>query len=134
MKVLIVEDDRASRRALQRTLEKLGHAICWAATGEGALRLLETEEGIDLVMLDLDLGESIDGWEVARRKMLNPATSHIPVIITTGMTSEDIHAHGAVNPLAGALLTLSKPLDMEKLEAALVLVEQHAKPPSSRRP
>ena len=101
----------------------MGHHVCWAATGEGAMELLRTES-IDAMLLDLDLGPGIDGWEVARRKMSIPKAARVPTIVITGRTVMEVHEHENSSPLAGAILVLSKPTNLEQLERALDLLAQ----------
>lgn len=120
MEVLVVEDDPLQRGAIVQALENMGHHVCWAETGEGALELLRTEP-VDVVLLDLDLGPGIDGWEVARRKLATPKVAHVPVIVVTGRPLGEVHEQ-AKNPLAGAMLVLGKPTDLVLLERALDLV------------
>lgn len=119
MRILIVEDDPDQRVALTMALEMDGHHIRQAATGEDALALMD---GVDVVLLDLDLGPGIDGWEVARRKLRVPSIAPIPVIVITGEPIEAVHGRHADSPLAGALLLMSKPADLHRLDRALKLL------------
>lgn len=115
MRILIVEDDTDMRQALQRVLEDKGHTVCWAAGGIDALELMRREP-VDVVLLDLNLGDGIDGWEVMRRKTREPTIIDIPVIITTG------GANPYAGSLAGALLILSKPIRLDRLDSALAML------------
>lgn len=125
MKVLIVEDDPAEIRVLRLVLEGLGHSVVAAESGEEALKSLGVEQP-DVMLLDLDLGPGIDGFEVARRKMQDDSISAIPVIITTGLATSTISRRDEpVHPLAGALITLAKPIDVQQLEKALRFLEAH---------
>lgn len=125
MYILLVEDNEAERKLVIRALERLGHTVIWSADGERALDLMAIEP-VQLVLLDLMLGAGIDGWEVARRKAEMPVAAHIPVIITSGMSLETIHARDQ-SPLAGAMLVIGKPIDLVRLERAIALIEH---PPS----
>jgi CheY-like chemotaxis protein len=115
--VLIVEDDELVRRALERVLVREGYSVCWAASGASAIGLLDTEP-IDLVLLDLRLGPGISGWDVARYKVEHERLRHVPMIVMSGIPTEEIHARAA-NPLQGAMLILSKPIDIELLLRAI---------------
>jgi CheY-like chemotaxis protein len=118
MRILIVEDDTDMRQALQRVLEDKGHTVCWAAGGIDALELMRREP-VDVVLLDLNLGDGIDGWEVMRRKTREPIIIDIPVIITTGGPTRTLEVS---NPPAGALLILSKPIRLDRLDSALAML------------
>src|SRR5262249_24929823 len=48
--VMVVEDEAAVRRAVQRNLERLGYRVISACDGEDALRVADTLRGIDLLL------------------------------------------------------------------------------------
>lgn len=119
MYILIVENDPDARKLLEVVLNKHGHTICWAATGDKAIELLVTEP-VDLILLDLHLDGNVSGWEVARYKITHSRTFHIPVIVMSGSVStEEIHREAQTNVLAGAMLILQKPLDYKRLLQAI---------------
>ena len=123
MRILVVDDDQLVCVALQRVLEQHGHSVMMAFSGEGALRLLDSEE-IDLVLLDLQLkGGGLDGWDVARRKQASPRTARIPFIVISGTDEHDALARGQRNPLEGALLFVGKPVDIDVLLLAIEAVK-----------
>ncbi len=51
-RVLVVDDERNNRAALAKILEKAGHEVVAAASGEDALAALQ-DAGFDLVVTDL---------------------------------------------------------------------------------
>jgi DNA-binding response OmpR family regulator len=124
MHILIVEDETMVRDSLTRVLAHAGHTTCWAATGASAIRLLESEP-IDLVLLDLCLGPGISGLDVARYKIEHESLRHVPMIIVTGLSTDKVHERAQVNPLQGALLTLSKPVDIDLLLRAIRSLDGH---------
>jgi DNA-binding response OmpR family regulator len=126
MKILIVEDDIDMRQALQLVLEDRGHTVCWAAGGLDALALMRREP-LDVVLLDLNLGDGIDGWEVMRRKTRDLSIQAIPVIVTTGEPARTLEV---LNPLAGAILVMPKPIRMDRLDRALAMLSAHAAKPA----
>jgi two-component system KDP operon response regulator KdpE len=90
-KILVVDDERSVRVMLEAALRAQGYRVSCAATGAVARQLLEEEE-FDVVLLDLQLGDT-DGIEVLREaKRLWPATE---VILLT--------AHGSINSAISAL-------------------------------
>lgn len=64
-KILVVDDEPPLLKAYSRILEKAGHEVVQAATGEEALSTCEREEPA-LVLLDAMLPD-LDGLEVCRR-------------------------------------------------------------------
>jgi CheY-like chemotaxis protein len=63
--VLLVEDDVLIAMGGQITLEKAGYQVILAGSGEDAVKVVETTPGIDLILMDIDLGQGIDGTEAA---------------------------------------------------------------------
>lgn len=89
--ILVVDDERAVRMMLEAALRAQGHKIQVAANGSEARELIAAEE-FDLVLLDLQLGDS-DGIEILREVKRDwPATE---VILLT--------AHGSINSAISAL-------------------------------
>lgn len=80
-RILVVDDDAASRQLLAAMLEPLGHVIDTAGDGGEALAKLSPET--DLLLLDL-LMPGVDGMAVMRRLHADPAYSDLPVIVVTG--------------------------------------------------
>lgn len=126
MYVLIVEDDEVHRNVMIRLLEVRGHRVCWAANGESAIQTMRTEKP-DVVILDMMLGKGMSGWDVAREKLLDPDIRSIPVIIVSGLDSNEIRERATVvsNALAGTMLILTKPVEIEVLDRALSSLEKY---------
>ena len=90
-RILVVDDERSVRMMLETALRAQGYRVQSAASGREARELLQGEE-FDLLLLDLQLGDS-DGIEILREtKHLWPATE---VILLT--------AHGSINSAIAAL-------------------------------
>lgn len=81
-KILIVEDNEMNRDMLSRRLRKQGFSICMAVDGEDALAATPREMP-DLILMDIGLGDGIDGMETTRRLKADPRTAAIPVIALT---------------------------------------------------
>jgi CheY-like chemotaxis protein len=130
VRILIVDDDASVRSAMIRLLEHHGHSTCWASSGEGAIRLLETEP-LDLVLLDLVLGPvgSVSGWDVARHKAHSRKAARIPFIIVSGLDAHEATESIEVNPLAGAILFLGKPVDIDVLLKVIATLQAAQPPP-----
>ncbi len=88
-RILIVDDDPVVAGMLGVTLAAAGFQVVEANSGEEALALLakaaEPNHGPlpDIVFLDVEMWNGIDGFEVCRQLKANPATRHIPVIFLT---------------------------------------------------
>ena len=63
--ILLVEDELLIAAAEKTQLEKYGYAVTLAASGEKAVELALTDIGVDLVLMDINLGEGMDGTQAA---------------------------------------------------------------------
>jgi len=110
--ILIVDDEPAVLGVLRAMLQSLGHTVVSAASGEEALKALDSA-AVDLILTDLGMpgmtGLAVAA-EVSRRR---PGT---PVVLATGwgndVGEEEMRA-------AGVLFTISKPLSREALRQAV---------------
>jgi len=80
-KALVVEDDEDLNEIYSRNLSKSGFEVSSASTGPEALWLLD-EKTFDLVLLDINLGDGMDGVEVCRRIRLS-ISSDVPIVMLT---------------------------------------------------
>jgi two-component system KDP operon response regulator KdpE len=60
---LVVDDEEAIRLTLRETLERIGHVVVTASSGEEALDVLR-DDGFDVAVVDLNLGGRVDGLRV----------------------------------------------------------------------
>ncbi len=111
-RVLIVEDDRALRTALERALRFDGYDVTEAADGAQGLAAL-TDSTFDAVVLDLGL-PNIDGLSLCR--MLRDKGRTEPVIMLTARTEIPDKVAGLD---AGADDYLAKPFSVEELLARI---------------
>ncbi|HEX7797260.1 MAG TPA: response regulator, partial [Vicinamibacterales bacterium] len=78
-KVLVVDDEESGRFVKVQTLRRAGYHVMEASTGTDALALAASE-GIDLIVLDVNLPD-ISGLEVSRRlRAQNPALPGIQIL------------------------------------------------------
>ena len=111
-RLLVVDDTAADRELLCRRLQREGHEVVAADTGERALELLG-EGGFDLVLLDLML-PGMSGFEVLSQLKSGIHTRAIPVIMISALDEID----SAVRCIeAGAEDYLSKPFNPVVLRA-----------------
>ena len=81
LRVLVVDDDKAVLRSTVRMLDFLGYATVSAESGSEALRLLASNQEIDLVLADFAMPE-MSGGELA--KAIRAMRPTLPVILITG--------------------------------------------------
>ena len=108
--VLIIEDDRNIREALEEILADEGYLVRAAKNGEQALEFCRLGPPPHLILLDL-LMPVMDGFEFARRKASDPELSRVPVCVMT--------ASGPDAPMPKAEAILRKPLEVDELIAVV---------------
>jgi len=84
--ILIVEDEEDIQELVRYTLEREGHVVVAAETGEKGLAAVRGARPA-LILLDLML-PGLDGREVCRRLKQDEATRSIPVIMLTARGEE----------------------------------------------
>ena len=85
-KALVVDDSRAVRMILGRTLKELGFAVHEAGNGKEALALMKTErEGMSLVLADWNMPE-MNGLELLRLLRADPTLASLVVVMVTTET------------------------------------------------
>lgn len=119
MKILIVEDDDASRYALDLTLKKQGHEVIVTKNGREALAVFE-QDHIPLVISDMVMPD-IDGIALCRRIRAAKRPQYTYIILLTNITSKSGYLVGM---RSGADDFVSKPLDPELLEARIMAAER----------
>jgi two-component system response regulator MprA len=134
VRILVVDDDRAVREALRRTLTLAGYEVQMADDGEAALEQI-VQAVPDAVVLDVGL-PGIDGLEVCRRVRLLPACAlpgapqhgvgnRVPILI---LTARDAVADRIDGLDVGADDYMVKPFDVGELKARLRALLRRAKP------
>jgi CheY-like chemotaxis protein len=115
-KTILIVDDAAENIAI--LAELLGtYNLKVATNGEKALKILNTSQNIDLVLLDI-LMPLMNGFEVAETMKANPKLEQTPIIFITGQS--DVHSFVKGFDL-GAEEYITKPFDRETV---LRIVEQ----------
>lgn len=62
--ILLVEDEILIARAEKQDLERFGYNVLTVHSGEDAINVFNKNK-IDLVLMDIDLGSSLDGTDIA---------------------------------------------------------------------
>jgi PAS domain S-box-containing protein len=63
--ILLVEDDFLIAMSEKLSLERYGYSVMSASSGENAVAVMHESSDIDIVLLDIDLGDGMDGTEAA---------------------------------------------------------------------
>lgn len=83
-KILIADDESKLRRLVCDFLRRSEHTPVEASTGREVLDIFNSDEKIDLYLLDIMIPE-VDGWELCRQIR---KTSSVPIILLTARSAE----------------------------------------------
>ena len=83
IKILVVDDERAMRNALEKVLLHAGCEVTTAASGAEGLEAARASKH-DLVTLDVDLQDGMNGFEVCTQLKRDPNLSGVPVVFISG--------------------------------------------------
>lgn len=120
--ILIVEDQMLIAMSEKIALEKYGYNVITANTGETAVEMVKDGSAIDLILMDIDLGNGIDGTETAGMILRN---HDIPIVFLSSHTetavvekTEKISSYGYVVKNSGiAILDASIKMAFKLFEA-----------------
>jgi two-component system response regulator MprA len=112
MRILVVDDDRAVRESLRRSLQFNGYQVDLASDGQQALESV-TNSRPDAMVLDVMMPR-LDGLEVCRR--LRGTGDDMPILV---LTARDTVSDRVAGLDAGADDYLPKPFALEELLARL---------------
>jgi diguanylate cyclase (GGDEF)-like protein len=111
-RVLVVEDDEATRSALRALLDDAGYVCDEVEDGERAVAVMR-DARFDLVLLDLGL-PGISGAEVHRRLRQDARTRFLPIVFLTAHADREAKL---AELEAGAEDFITKPYDADELLA-----------------
>ena len=109
--VLLVDDDMRNIFALSKALRAKGLKVVMAQDGHKAIRQLEENEDVELVLMDIMM-PGMDGYETMREIRKNPRHARLPMI---ALTAKAMRGDREKCLEAGASDYLSKPVDLDKL-------------------
>ncbi len=110
-KVLVVDDDMRTTFALSRLLTERGIEVLKAENGERALRLLDEQPGVDLVLMDIMM-PVLDGYQTMQQLRAQERFRRLPIIALTAKAMQEDRLKCIE---AGASDYLSKPIDTARL-------------------
>ena len=117
LNLLVVEDNRINQKVAQRILDRLGHSVILASSGQEALDTVFAQD-FDIVLMDCQM-PIMDGFEATRRIRASERESgspRIPIVaLTANATQSDIDRCLE----AGMDAHLAKPIDVDTLVETL---------------
>lgn len=114
LNILLVEDVPLNAKIAKSLLEQRGHEVIWAEDGEEALALVDTEDDIDLILLDMKLPD-MNGDEIARIIREDSHFDDLPIVALTANVGKAEEQLRGIN-IQGAL---AKPVNTPKLDKML---------------
>jgi len=85
--VLLVEDEAIISIIAAKALKRFGYDVISAKSGEKAVELAIANKTINLVLMDINLGDGIDGTEAARQIL---AVREIPIVFHTSHSEREM--------------------------------------------
>jgi DNA-binding response OmpR family regulator len=85
--LLLVEDEAITAMSEAAMLKRHGFNVIIAYSGEAAIQHVTSEPAIDLVLMDIDLGEGMDGTDAAGIILQK---KNLPVVFLSSHTEKDI--------------------------------------------
>jgi CheY-like chemotaxis protein len=120
-----VEDQALIALSEKETLESHGFSVTAVYRGEDAVQQVESDPAIDLVLMDIDLGDGIDGTEAAQQIL---EIRELPIVFLTSHREKEyvermkqITSYGYVLKNAGQFVLI------QSIETAFNLFEAHAR-------
>src|SRR6266481_356271 len=120
LRVVIAEDDTASRKLLHRFLDQWGYNVCAASDGLQALEILRSEDVPTLAILDWMM-PGMDGIEVCRALRTFTDRQYVYVLMLTALDNKEHLIEGLE---AGADDYVAKPFDPAELKARLLVAKR----------
>lgn len=113
--VLVVDDDMRNIFALSKALRAKGLTVVMAQDGYKALKQLEDNRNIELVLMDIMM-PGMDGYQTMGEIRKNPTHAKLPII---AVTAKAMRGDREKCIEAGANDYLSKPIDLDQLFSML---------------
>jgi hypothetical protein len=121
-KALIVDDSRAARFSLRKTLEKLRMQVDCVESGENALSYLRASEQSlpDVIFMD-NLMPGMNGFNTSKAIHEQPDWSHIPILMCSATEGPDSLPKAQEHGISGIL---SKPASVEDISQFMLNIFQ----------
>ncbi|MDC0932455.1 response regulator [Arcobacteraceae bacterium] len=116
-RVLIVDDDMKNIFVLSSALQEYDMEISHAKNGKDALTFLSNNKNIDIILMDIMM-PIMDGYECMKEIRLDTTIKHLPIIAVTAKAMPKDKQKALE---CGADDYLTKPIDLEKLQAMMLM-------------
>jgi len=110
-RILIVDDDVRNVYALTSALEDHGMDVVCASGGQSGLELLESTDGIELVLMDIMM-PGMDGYETIRAIRAQSRFTELPIV---ALTAKAMRGDREESLAAGASDYVTKPVHVDQL-------------------
>lgn len=110
-KIMIVDDSPTILASMQTILERAGHAVTKASSGEEAVGTLKGGLKPDLVITDYHMG-AMNGIDLVREVRRLPGLTFVPILMVTTESQQEKRTDAKA---AGATGWLVKPVQPEAL-------------------
>lgn len=124
--ILVVDDDKNTRRLMQAVLEGDGYTVTTARDGEEALAVMDREH-VDLAVLDIMM-PNMDGYEFTRT--LRAANNELPILM---VSAKQLPADKHKGFLVGTDDYITKPVDEEEMLLRIKALLRRAKIANDRK-
>ena len=124
--ILVVDDDKNTRRLLRAVLEDANYTVTTAEDGEEALAVMDREH-IDLVVLDIMMPR-MNGYEFTEE--LRSSNNELPILMVTAKQLPEDKRRGF---LVGTDDYMTKPIDEEEMLLRIKALLRRAKIVSDRK-
>ncbi|MCF0136398.1 MAG: response regulator transcription factor [Lachnospiraceae bacterium] len=124
--ILVVDDDKSTRRLMRAVLEAEGYQVHLAENGEEALTVMDHQH-IDLVVLDIMMPK-MDGYEFTR--VIRQTNSELPILMVSAKHQPEDRKEGF---LVGTDDYMTKPVDTEEMLLRIKALLRRARIVSERR-
>ena len=124
--IVVIDDDRNTRKLMQAVLEAEGYSVYTAENGEDALAVMDREH-VDLAVLDLMMPK-MDGYAFTRA--LREVDNTLPVLMVSAKQTAASRKEGFI---AGIDDYMTKPVDEEEMLLRIKALLRRAQIASERR-
>ncbi len=91
--LLFVEDDPGWRLIISYMVKNMDIEALYAESGEDALQIIKDRKDVEIMFLDVSLGNGISGMDLAEQIKSNQCYKNIPIIAMTAYEKQSIEGY-----------------------------------------